>query len=231
MITAVPKSGDSKTGPIAATYRAGPGMYGSCPTTCQLLPDQSKATDKIDWPYFKTLLKAKPPQGVSFMYTHFHFKRWAKTAKNQPTVVNYSADNWKQAAESMKAGVPTVLVVPPGGAKVQYYKGLRGVICPAIRNKTVQCINCGGGVPLCARPNRNYVVLFEAHGASKRRATSAERGGCYASGGNVRMHWQRLSEKPDTDDSEVLSSFVSRLPAGSILRHHIAGDIGKWGYT
>jgi hypothetical protein len=93
----------------------------------------------------------------------------------------------------------------------------------------VGCARCGSGVPLCARPDRDYAIIFTAHGASKRKAGDPEaKGGCYAGGGKVALHWRRLSERGaiTETDAEHVSRFASGLTPRTILRHHIAGDIG-----
>jgi len=111
------------------------------------------------------------------------------------------------------------------------YNGVRFVRCPAEYNKRVNCANCGADKgPLCARPDRNFVVTFTAHGASKKRIETGHRGGCYADGGNVRIHWQETSDQPqDQTDAETLREFVRTLPSGAVLRHHVAGDFGLEG--
>jgi hypothetical protein len=54
-------------------------------------------------------------------------------------------------------------------------------------------------------------------------------GGCYAGGGNVALHWRGLSERAETSetDAENVGRFAAGLPPFSILRHHIAGDLGR----
>ena len=102
------------------------------------------------------------------------------------------------------------------------------VRCP---NETtgIDCRNCGNGTPLCARPSRAFGIVFTAHGASKRKAGDNETaGGCYAGGGNVALHWRHLSERAETteSDAEQVARFAAGLSPRSVLRHHIAGDIG-----
>ena len=102
------------------------------------------------------------------------------------------------------------------------------VRCPDETTK-IGCARCGNGVPLCARLDRNYGILFTAHGASKRKAgDNNERGGCYAEGGIVGIHWRNFSKRDQTEaDSAKITRFVNALVPGSIFRPHIAGDIGK----
>jgi hypothetical protein len=69
---------------------------------------------------------------------------------------------------------------------------------------------------------------FQATAQVRKKVSTDTAGGCYAAGGNVRLHWNRLTKKAQTlTDSEVLREFVRTLRNHTILRHHIAGDIGK----
>ena len=131
-----------------------------------------------------------------------------------------------------QCAIPTVLTVAQnfwGGDKSKEIDGVRVVRCPEEYIPTVSCVNCGGvSGPLCARSDRNYIIGFTAHGNQKNRINNNERGGCYANGGNVNIHWERLSQKQqDKTDAEILREFVKTIPPRRILRHHIAGDIGK----
>ena len=147
---------------------------------------------------------------------------------------NYSADTLADAARSIKNGAVSVAVVPADywhgrdSAKVTEADGIKMVRCPD-ETTGVGCAGCGNGVPLCARANRDYGIVFTAHGASKRKAgDNEEAGGCYAGGGNVALHWRHLSERGETTetDGEHVKRFAAGLSPRSVLRHHIAGDIG-----
>ena len=103
-----------------------------------------------------------------------------------------------------------------------------GVRCPNELNKKLSCRDCGSGVPLCARFDRHYIVLFTGHGNQKSLVGSNKRGGCYAGGGHVALHWRKLAQdkKQVKSDSAALRSFARSLPPRSYLRHHVAGDVG-----
>ena len=76
------------------------------------------------------------------------------------------------------------------------------------------------------------MIGFTAHGVSKRKALDSKtRGGCYASGGNVALHWRKLAEEIQggETDAERVRRFARGLAPGSIVRHHVAGDIGREG--
>jgi hypothetical protein len=77
----------------------------------------------------------------------------------------------------------------------------------------VNCGNCGGSVPLCARPDRGFIIGFTAHGSAKNQASDPKvSGGCYGNGGNVRLWWQRLADKKsEGSESEKLSLFLAEI--------------------
>ena len=236
MLNTVENSRAKKTAGIAVTYRAAANeMYGTCPDTCPLKPSAT-ATQEIDRDYESAVRRAVPRRGWAFLFTHFDPAQWAEPNTGAPnqTVFNYSADTLADAAQHIKDGAASVAVVPESywndkpSAKVTTADGVRMVRCP---NETtgIDCARCGNGTPLCARPDRDFGVVFTAHGASKRKAGDNQTaGGCYAAGGNVALHWRHLSERDEITetDAERVRRFASGLRPRSILRHHIAGDIG-----
>ena len=77
--------------------------------------------------------------------------------------------------------------------------------------------------------DRNFIVGFTDHGCYKKKASNEiDNGGCYATGGNVNIHWLATTQTADEDPDELkLLKFAQELPYGTVLRHHIAGDFGK----
>jgi hypothetical protein len=208
-------------------------MFGTCPDTCALKP-AATGTTEIDRDYERAVRRAVPRKGLAFLFTHFEPEQWAE--KNHPgrTVFNYSADSLADAARSVKSGSAAVAVVAAdywegrASAKVTESDGVRMVRCPD-ELTGIGCAGCGSGSPLCARPDRDFGIVFTAHGASKRKAgNNDEPGGCYAGGGNVALHWRRLSnlEAEPESDADQVERFAAGLAPRSVLRHHIAGDIG-----
>ncbi len=246
MLKTVETSRAEKTNGIAVTYRAGNGeKYATCPASCKM-NCSGKGAQEIDADYFDALLDAVPNKGQSFTYTHFSWHKWADKLKPGKTVVNFSADTLVSAAAASRA-VPTVVVLPESewengkktSAPLFGRTNNRGdlivsdrvpvVRCPAEYRDGFSCRDCGNGDPLCARLDRNFIIGFTAHGASKKKAADPDtRGGCYADGGNVRLHWDATSNhhQPDETDGEKLKRFAKSLPPRSIIRHHVAGDIG-----
>jgi hypothetical protein len=235
MLKTVENSQATKTRGIAVTYRAGErAAYGTCPLSCEM-NCSGTGSQKINAEYFAALLSAVPRRGKAFTYSHFAWPLWShlsnKTTIGQ-TVVNYSAKTLASAAMASHV-VPTVVVLAPdqweNGKHTAADSGERVVRCPAEYLDRFSCADCGNGEPLCARADRTFIVGFTAHGSSKRKAADPDtRGGCYANGGHVRIHWDATAngDQLGESDADKLSRFASGLRAGSILRHHVAGDIG-----
>jgi hypothetical protein len=236
MLKTVEISRAKKTKGIAVTYRAGTkNKYGTCPIDCKM-NCSGTGTKSIDWEYFDALLDAVPSKGVSFTYSHFDWNLWAHKQRGGQTVINYSTENLVDAIVASQY-VPTVVVV--GNQQNTDWKNFeikrsdipehtaKVVRCPA-EYRDISCAQCGNGEPLCARLNRNFIVGFTAHGPSKRAAADPTiRGGCYADAGNCRIWWdQTANGEQEETDGEKLKRFVSGLPPRSIVRHHVAGDIG-----
>ena len=220
-----------KTAGCAVTYRAGTGdKFATCPASCSLNPS-GRGCAEIDEPYLNAVLSAVPRRGVSFTYSHFDPLFWAHRLAAGKTVINYSADGLNEAYSAFQWRAPVVTVVPENffaNGKWDKLADVRLVRCPAEYNSAVTCNNCGDGLPLCARPDRDYIITFTAHGSGKKKINTGQRGGCYADGGNVNIHWQNTAKQSQAQtDGERLRAFVRTLPTGAILRQHVAGDIGK----
>ena len=237
MLKTVETSRAQKTKGLAVTYRAGEKeKFGTCPATCELNPSGCGAS-KIDQEYLDAVSLAVPVKGISFTYSHFapiHFFK-----KNGPgrTVINFSCRTVAQAAiyvsrKTRALNVPVVVTVALdfwNGRKTVDSDGARFVRCPAEYLPQFGCAQCGNGDPLCARLDRDYVIGFTAHGVHKKKAANPDdAGGCYASGGNVLLHWEATAGQiQDETDGEKLKRFAKSLAPRTILRHHIAGDIGE----
>ena len=234
MLNCIAKSQAKKTEGIAVTYRAASGdVFGTCPDSCALKPVQT-GTVKIDRCYERAVRRAVPPGGSAFLFSHF--SDWRE--KNGPglTVFNRSCDSLEEAADATAAGVASVAVVPSDywkdkkSPKVLSQKSVKGVRCPD-ELSGIGCVGCGNGKPLCARYDRHYFIVFTAHGSGKKAASdSSKSGGCYAAFHWVRKTWDVLSQrKPAIEsDGRVVRRFALSLPVGTILRHHIGGDLGRF---
>lgn len=227
MIKTVPISSNRKTGPIAVTYRSGQHeTYSTCPKTCALHPKAATGSDQIDTEYLAALLDAVPRRGVAWTYSHFNAALLPKAKKGQ-TVINASCDNVHQAVDAMvRLGRPAVLAAPAGTEWPQTINGVRFHRCPAELAENFTCSQCGNGSPLCARADRRDVVVFVAHGSGAKKVGTGS-GGCYAASGPTAIQWHGVKKAAPMDDGVALKKFARSLPPGSMLRHHVAGDIGR----
>jgi len=229
MLKTVAVSSNSKTGPIAVTYRAGScSTYGTCPKSCGLHPAADQGAARIDKAYLAALLDAVPPRGQAWTYSHFAPELLPKPQQGK-TVINASCDTPDQAVHAWGLGLPVTVTAPQGAdlARPVTYKGVRFVQCPEQSGHVESCAKCGNGRPLCARAERDYIIVFSAHGQGARKVATEEKGGCYAAGGHVAIQWHKTRTAGAANDAELLRTFAQSLAPGSLLRHHVAGDIGR----
>ena len=232
MLKTVELSRSKKTKGCAVTYRAGnQNKFNTCPTSCAL-NGSGCGTNKIDPDYLNAVLDSKPKRGHAMTYTHFNPINWAAKLAPNKTTINYSADTIEEAliCKKLAPAVPVVTVVKEefwNNGKNQSVDGVQFVRCPAEYLEKTNCNNCGNFEPLCARLDRDYIIGFTAHGVQKKLAASDDKGGCYAGGGNVAIHWQDTSDQDqELSDADQLRAFSKTLHPAAVLRHHIAGDLG-----
>ena len=228
MLKTVQVSANKKTGPIAVTDRAGGrDTYGTCPKTCGLNPDPAAGTDTIDSDYLTALLNAVPRNGTAWTYSHFPAADIPIAGPGQ-TVINASCDDMDAAVDAMALGRPAVVAAPAGTewSGGHEYRGVNFVRCPAELADNFTCMQCGNGKPLCARADRDYIVVFVAHGTGAKKVGTDCAGGCYAAQGPTAIQWHGTRKSGAANDAAALVQFAKSLAPGSLLRHHIAGDIG-----
>ena len=232
MLTLLPFSKGAKTLGCAATYRAGSGnAYGTCPNSCPLKPDHWEGAEEFDSDYMEALSRAVPKGGWSWTYSHFPVHLFKHLLGVGKTVINASATSFDQAAEYAKQGLPAVLDVPPDTPKNLVHNGVKFAACPATLSKTMTCNNCGGlKGPLCARLDRDYVIMFPWHGTVGRlkKMVAKGKGTCFGEGYHVNRNWERLAGKARevVSDGEQLLAWVKTLPFHTRLRHHVVVDGG-----
>lgn len=227
MLKTVKVSANAKTGAIAVTYRAGVHeTFGTCPKTCALHPKNQTGTAEIDSEYLAALIDAVPRNGVAWTYSHFPADKLPLPAAGK-TVINASCDTASEAVRAFSLGRPAVYAAPLDSQWPQRIAGVNFARCPAELSDNFTCQQCGNGSPLCARPERDYVIVFVAHGTGKKRVGTDDEGGCYAASGPTAIQWHGTRKTGAANDAEALRQFAAALPAGSMLRHHVAGDIGR----
>jgi len=180
----------------------------------------------IDREYFDALRVAVPKRGVAWTYSHFDAALLPVPVKGE-TVINASCDTIAQALRAVSLGRPATYAAPADTAQQwpQRIEGVRLVRCPAELADKFTCDQCGSGRPLCARGERDYVVVFVAHGTGAKKVGTGT-GGCYAASGPTAIQWHGTKKTGAANDAQALRAFAASLPVGSKLRHHVAGDIG-----
>lgn len=114
---------------------------------------------------------------TAWTYTH-HAKTVANLASIRSAIrrgftVNLSTECRLEAAYYARRGYPVVCVVPEDAPAHFVDGGVKFRQCPAtFDGSPTQCATCGGGVPLCARADRDFVITFPAHGSRAARASS-----------------------------------------------------------
>lgn len=112
---------------------------------------------------------------TGWCYTH-HLPTAANLAAIRSAIrrgftVNLSTESRREAARLARKGYPVVCVVPEDAPPVFSHYGIKFRQCPAtFDGSPTQCSTCGGGTPLCARADRDFVITFPAHGPRSARA-------------------------------------------------------------
>jgi hypothetical protein len=177
MLKTVAISANKKTGPIAVTYRAGEHeTYGTCPRSCALHPKSDTGTDHIDADYLAAVYDSVPRRGMAWAYSHFPAEALPIPAPGK-TTINASCDTIADAVRTVELGRPAVYAAPVDTAE-SWPRKIHGVTfarCPAELAESFTCADCGNGSPLCARGERDFVVVFVAHGTGKNRVGTDNR--------------------------------------------------------
>ena len=108
-------------------------------------------------------------KGSTAVITYTHAWRTIGTAPDAS--MNASCDRVSDIDEARALGWQPTIVGPSDNDEAHAFaRSVRGVVCPAAdeRSPVKGCVDCGNGVPLCARDRRGATVVFPAHGAGKR---------------------------------------------------------------
>ena len=102
-------------------------------------------------------------------------------------VVNLSASTPEEAFELMARfpDLPVATVTPGDSPRVMRDQdGRRIITCPAESSgRRITCQTCGGGRPLCARPDRDYAIGFPVHGSQAGKGEARMRAATAAAAG------------------------------------------------
>ena len=126
----------------------------------------------IDVESLKALVKANKNK-KGFTYTHHDYNSEnalaVDLANDNGFTINWSSNNLEEADNiySQEIG-PVVTLLPVGADKVTMTpQGNKVVKCPADKAKNITCATC----QLCAIPDRDYIIGFEAHGTAKKKVS------------------------------------------------------------
>lgn len=109
-----------------------------------------------------------------FTYTHKPMTRanaaLVKHANESGFTINLSANSAAHADKLAALGVGPVVTVMSASAteNTTTPQGRKIVVCPATQRDNISCATC----KLCAIADRDFIIGFPAHGASKRKAES-----------------------------------------------------------
>ena len=240
MLNLIEKSRSSKTLGIAVTYHYERGAaFATCPPTCSLMPADVTAAAEFDSGYAESVSVAVPRGGFAFTYSHYDPGLFIDLYAPGRTVINSSAGSILEAAVRYRQGIPTVVDVPPGTDNRFNFGGVEFRACPATLASHINCGNCGGRrAPICAQPDRDYVVTFPWHGPPHVLKAAVKSGAarCYGADGRVGMQWRALANKvgrhgilrgPIKYRESDLEPWAATLGPGTRLRHHVVGDFGR----
>ena len=105
-----------------------------------------------------------------YTYTHHvlntHNVKIIERANRQGFTINVSTESKSDAVSAYNQGLPAVCVVPTDHADYAEHDGVKFVTCPA-QMRDISCKDCG----LCAQSKRKCVVMFKAHGNSKKHVS------------------------------------------------------------
>lgn len=129
-----------------------------------------KNTDKIDRDLVRVLIDAYEGK-KAYTYTHckatpYNFQV-AKKAISKGFVINFSCETIEQVKRVLKENLPAVMAVASMEKDIIKKDNILFKKCPADK-LNVTCRDC----KICTKPNREEVIVFEAHGSGKNKASS-----------------------------------------------------------
>lgn len=125
-------------------------------------------TDDLWRPLLEKHLEALGQTMLLYTYTHARLVKknlnlMAEMGKKGFTI-NASCETLAQVKKARKAGIPAVLAVKSQPQGTVERDGIKFTTCPNYANKGIKCATCR----LCARFNRDCVVVLPFHGKNKK---------------------------------------------------------------
>ena len=126
-----------------------------------------EGTSQVNGELLKVLTEAYKGHNA-YTYTHCELNQdnasLIKEACNKGFIINISCENLEQVKLARVLGLPCVLTCESFEGTSKTIDKIRFVKCPSYK-EGVTCASC----QMCAKA-RNFVVVFEAHGTSKKKA-------------------------------------------------------------
>lgn len=137
--------------------------------------DGDLLTDGIstDLHYLRGLTKAALIALIRWLWGYTHDETLLAADVPYGYTMNVSCETEEQVQSAIDRGFPAVI------ASHQYLHGdtvagRKIIQCPAERVESINCGNCGGSAgPICARKDRDTVVLFSLHGSGAAKAAKS----------------------------------------------------------
>ncbi len=123
---------------------------------------------RIDRTLLKLLTQAVQHLSHAWTYTHHRPDSWnqyaIRLANRTGFTVNVSTETLDDAIKYYRRGYPVTCVIDGSDTATFRHKGVPFKVCEnQATNKTTQCCGCGNGTPMCAIPDRDYIVAFIKH--------------------------------------------------------------------
>jgi hypothetical protein len=110
----------------------------------------------------------------AYTYTHHSLTlgenlQLLKYANRKGFTINVSCESERQVDETIKAGLPAVVVVDAEESRNQWRTpdGNVVLVCPAQRSDSKKCTDC----MLCHKRGKRVAIAFKAHGNSKKKVS------------------------------------------------------------
>lgn len=116
-----------------------------------------------------TILNKAYKNHTAYTYTHCEVnERNINLAKSSKMVINFSCEELSQVEKAVKSGALAVMAVAKMSGAKKEINGIKYIKCPNTINSNIQCKDC----KLCANRRRKSVIVFEAHGNGRKKASN-----------------------------------------------------------
>ena len=127
----------------------------------------------FDREYLYTLTDAALAAGYKWVFGYTHVPEVTVDDVPHGYTMNVSCETESDVEQAADRGLPIVISndTTQHGDKIA---GRRVIQCPKTRVDSINCGNCGGSAgPICARADREQIVLFPLHGGGAKKAAKS----------------------------------------------------------